>query len=251
MEFKIHDITWSDEKNARFWDWYNANEAFNQTMFEYQAGRQIINFSKKFLRLERNILNYGAGKGFLVDFLLAITKAKVTACDFSDASIELLKEKYSKRNNFKGAIKITTLPSDLPSNYFDVVFFLDTIEHLTDVQLHQTLTEISRVLKKGGHIILTTRYNENLEQNKIMCPECGCVFHRVQHIRSFDPVSLERLMNDYGFLHKFNGAINLNAFKNSFRGFTLRIKMAIKRLIGKEIVSNNLIYIGQYIGGRK
>jgi hypothetical protein len=46
--------------------------------------------------------------------------------------------------------------------------------------------------------VLTVPYSENLDYAKVVCPVCGCRFHRVQHLDSFTPFSLRELMASCG-----------------------------------------------------
>ena len=47
------------------------------------------------------------------------------------------------------------------------------------------LEEVRRVLRPGGHVIMTTPHREDMGKNEVLCPNCRCVFHRMQHLRSF------------------------------------------------------------------
>ena len=70
MEYKVHDIDWTDEKVKRFWDFYNNNAALEGTWFSKMVGRGIIAFVEKFFKIEGKILDYGIGKGHFSGYLL-------------------------------------------------------------------------------------------------------------------------------------------------------------------------------------
>ena len=73
------------------------------------------------------------------------------------------------------------------------------IEHLTDEVLENTIKEIKRVIKPGGYLIVTTPNDENLQNETTICPECGCVFHRWQHVRSWNISSIKTYLTDMDF----------------------------------------------------
>ncbi len=94
---------------------------------------------------------------------------------------------------------ISGLPSGLGSDSFDVVFFIETIEHLIGDELGHTLADLLRIIRPGGYLVVTTPNEEDLEALKKMCPECGCVFHTVQHVTKWDRRSLAGIVSQYGF----------------------------------------------------
>ncbi len=76
---------------------------------------------------------------------------------------------------------------------FDCVVASEVLEHLTDDQRRQGLAEMARVLKPGGHVFVTVPADENLAEGRVVCPDCGSVFHRWGHQASF---SAERLRSE-------------------------------------------------------
>jgi hypothetical protein len=90
---------------------------------------------------------------------------------------------------------------------------VETIEHLTEEAFDSAFKEIGRIMKQGASLIVTTRNNENLDLTGICCPECGAIFHRVQHIRSFTSALLKNLVESYGFEVTFCEAVNLGDYK--------------------------------------
>ncbi|HXD32570.1 MAG TPA: class I SAM-dependent methyltransferase [Pyrinomonadaceae bacterium] len=71
-------------------------------------------------------------------------------------------------------------------DFFDVVFCSEIIEHLSREQIQQGLDEVTRILKRGGVLLGTVPFNENLFEGRVVCPDCGSVFHRIGHQQSFD-----------------------------------------------------------------
>jgi len=77
-----------------------------------------------------------------------------------------------------------------PDEHFDVVVMSEVLEHLDPDVFQTTLSEVRRVLRKGGRFIGTVPARERLEDSLVVCPQCGCVFHRWGHKQTFDIASL-------------------------------------------------------------
>jgi 2-polyprenyl-3-methyl-5-hydroxy-6-metoxy-1,4-benzoquinol methylase len=240
MDFKLHEVDWTDEKVARFWD--SFSKLPHLQYFAQQVGRKVIAISRKYISLEDDILDYGSGKGFLIDYLLEYGAKKVGGCDFSEDSVNYVNNQFKDNKGFTGCTQIRSLPSQLLSGAYQSVYFMETIEHLLDEHFEPTLKEIGRVTKKGGYVIITTRNNEDLDNLKVICPDCGAMFHRVQHVRSFTKASISELMGNFGFEKVFCEGMDLG------RNETMAaISKIYRKLRGLEPFSPNLVYIGKRI----
>src|SRR5690349_5911836 len=197
MAFELHQVEWTDEKVARFWD--AVSKTPHLQYFAEQVGKRLIALSRKFVDLGDKILDYGSGKGFMIGYLLEEGAAHVSGCDFSDDSVRYVNKQFGGKPGFEGCETLVSLPSSLATGSYKTIFFMETIEHLLDKHLRPTLSEISRLTKKGGHVIVTTRNEENLDDLKVICPDCGCHYHRVQHVQSFSKASITALMKEFGF----------------------------------------------------
>ena len=119
-----------------------------------------------------------------------------------------LNEKYAVRKEFKKIIGIDIAPKSKEvregdctqlvfRNYlFDTVFLIDVIEHLETKDLYKCLDEVQRVLKLGGYAIITTDYDEDLDNSQVTCPYCNHQFHRWGHIQSFDENIIKSIIPD-------------------------------------------------------
>lgn len=233
----VHEINWTNEKVARFWGYYSTLEAIENNYFSKQVGDAVIQFVKKYIPLQGKILDYGCGPGFLIEKLL---KERLTSVglDSVESNIRIIEAKFKNDPNFKGAYYADKLPAPIPGEQFDVVFLIETIEHLLPEERQPIIREIYRLLKKNGKLIVTTPNNENLDARKIICPECGCVFHQMQHVSSWTTHSLSRLMADAEFKKI---ACTTTTFRpRTFRGFLFRVADFVLR---RPHV--NLIYIGE------
>ncbi len=81
----------------------------------------------------------------------------------------------------------------------DGIILMETIEHFFTERIITLMAETHRVLKPGGFIYVTTPNNENLKAKYVACPKCGCSFHPVQHMQSFDASELTAIMHTAGF----------------------------------------------------
>jgi ubiquinone/menaquinone biosynthesis C-methylase UbiE len=116
-------------------------------------------------------LDIGCGKGELVIYHARLG-GNAVGIDYSDAAIEICRNTLKnestavkRRAQFQVA-DTTKLP--FKDEAFDVVFFLDVIEHLTKAQTEKALHEIKRVLKKGGKVIVHTN-NKYFERGTKLC----------------------------------------------------------------------------------
>ncbi|MFC1624974.1 methyltransferase domain-containing protein [Patescibacteria group bacterium] len=125
------------------------------------------NFSKRFfeaislikIKKGMQVLDLGAGRGEL-SIILAKKGVFVKSVDYSQDSIKIIKESIKKVDKkTKGKIKVIRANAQkLPfsNSSFDLVFLLDTVEHLYPEELKKTLLEVKRVLKPGGKLVLHT-----------------------------------------------------------------------------------------------
>lgn len=245
IEFKQHQLEWTDEKVSRFWDFQNQYEPFEEIWFTKQVGPGIINFIKGHVDLKGTILDYGTGKGHLVQHLLKLKGSNVYGFDFSPESISNVGKKYKSFPNYKGTQLIRTGDNFTPydSNFFDVVFLIEAIEHLTDKYLQSTLIEIHRILKKDGVIVITTPNDENLALQHVFCADCGAIYHRVQHMRKFSTSTLRQLMEDNSFTTKSCGVTNFMHFNKKYSPMSI-LKRALRIFRGNS-TQPHLWYIGK------
>ena len=242
-EYKPHILEWTDEKVSRFWNFRNNYAHYNDTWFTQQVGGALLRLVNRKHRLTGNILDYGTGKGFLVNRLLEdYPRAAIYACDFTDSLAKEVDEKFSSSKAFHGCRLLTTLPSSYEADFFDVVFLIETIEHLTDNYLEATLREINRVLKPGGIVVITTPNNEQLDKNFVHCADCGASFHHMQHLRSWNEKSLSAMAASFNFSNLFCKGMNIKWYNKN--GYFYYAFDQLKRIFSSPN-KEHLVYIGQ------
>ena len=106
------------------------------------------------INLEKGrILDVGCGNGLIYQFLPQ--NLEYVGIDFNDDYLTILW--MGKRKTSKIVGDATHLP--LRDNVFDAVLNLHTIEHLPEFLQENLVSELSRVLKKGGQLVIS---NPNL-----------------------------------------------------------------------------------------
>lgn len=222
-------LEWTDEKVKRFWDYESQ---FPQHYFTYQIGENLSKFIRKHTLKNDLVLDYGAGPGFLIKHLLE-NKMKVFALEFSSDSLKSIISKYQNIEGFMGAYSPSEI--ELKNIKFDNIILIEVIEHLNDEYLANVLKEIGTLLKPGGKLFITTPNDEDLANNMVCCPETNQLFHRWQHVRSWDSDSLSGFVTESGFkVHKlattdFNYTSFANNLKHPYETFRFFVRRILRR----------------------
>lgn len=244
-KYAPHDLQWTDEKVARFWNFHNNYKPYDGTWFTEAIGTELLRYTNSQVPVKGKVLDYGTGKGFLLKQLMdGYPGIELYACDFTEDLAKGTGERYKDYPAFKGCTLLTGLPSAYENDFFDMVFLVETIEHLTDNYLHTTLQEIHRILKPGGHIVITTPNNENIQKKYVHCADCGATFHHMQHVRSWNVKSLTSIMTEFRFAAKSCNELNLKWYKEK-GGFIYKLADQLKKKITGDVWLENLIYIGR------
>lgn len=165
----------------KIWDHFqNAGvDSFSQS-----DGR--LGFIASRISARTRVLNVGVGNGALERLLLQ-KGCDTWALDPSERAIEHLRAAYELGERAKVGY-VQNLP--FQDATFDVVVMSEVLEHLGSQEFHSALSEVRRVLRRGGRFIGTVPADENLSENAAVCPKCGIVFHRWGHVRSFSRETL-------------------------------------------------------------
>lgn len=132
---------------------------------------------RKFTHEGGAVLDVGCGMGRLLDKLTAYRRYGM---DISTAYLS-----YAVK---VGAEVCLAKVEDMPyrDEFFDTVVCTDVLEHVID--LHAAVTQLFRVVKPGGHLVIRVPYRESLES--YLRP--GYPYH-LAHLRNFDEYSLRML----------------------------------------------------------
>jgi 2-polyprenyl-3-methyl-5-hydroxy-6-metoxy-1,4-benzoquinol methylase len=145
--------------------------------------------------LKGKILDAGCGDGFFLNKLTFSDEVKdITGIDISEKAIEMALEKYPK-NQFRQA---SLNKISFENGSFDCIVMVEVIEHLIDIG--GTLEELSRVLKSGGLLLITTTDFNWLKAVIIAMFYFEKYFHPTNpHIRFFTKTTLAEVLLAYGF----------------------------------------------------
>jgi ubiquinone/menaquinone biosynthesis C-methylase UbiE len=219
---------WTAEDIANFWDWQSKNISRQQQYFTASLAPGIVKFIKKKGLLQGEVLDYGCGAGHLLQEMLKENPVNFYGLDFSADSIEETKKRTANKSNLKQLVLIDQLPTPFSDEQFDSITLIETIEHLQDDQLQQTMQELFRILKRKGRIFITTPFNEDLQSHLNFCPFCKSEFHHMQHMQSFDIGSLTVLANKYGFVTE--ECMNIDIEKLKLGPVKYAVKQGLKRM---------------------
>jgi len=196
-------------KNKNFLDNPSYYERFNWE--KSNLGVHLINKIEKIFGFipsdVKTIIDIGCGDGTITN-KLAI-KYEVTGVDRSANALKFV----TTTKILSSSEKI-----DVPDKSFDMVFSSELLEHLEDRVFYATIKEMKRISKK--YIFLTVPNNETIEKGFIKCPNCGWIFNRAYHLRSFNPKKIKEYFLEYEFLK----TIEFGSGNRGYNKFLLNIK---------------------------
>jgi SAM-dependent methyltransferase len=228
------EVKWTPEALCRFWDYYGTNPAAEHNYFSHRFGPRIIRLGLRGARVLGPVVDFGCGPGFLCEALLRQGYA-VLALDRSPGSLERVRARFAAEPRFLGAevADLDRLP--LGDAEAGAVFLVEVLEHLPRDAWDPLVAEVARVLRPGGRFVVTTPNREDLAARKIACPECGAVFHRVQHLESLDEDALRTLVARHGLRPRMVRATNFRHFPDRAAGRLLELLLRAFRSLEPRI----------------
>jgi SAM-dependent methyltransferase len=205
------EVVWTAESVRRFWNFYGDNAPAEQSFFARKFARRIVGMARRYGRLDGPVIDVGCGPGFLCEELLR-RGLRVGGGDSSRRNVERVHQRLGGRDRFLGAAIAEAGALPLADAQAGALFLIEVLEHLAEDSRPRLLAELRRVLRPGGLLVVTTPNQEDLDAKKIACPECGCVFHRVQHLESIDARLLSDLLDEHGFEPVHVEAVNFRYF---------------------------------------
>jgi SAM-dependent methyltransferase len=158
-----------------------------------------------YAEIDRYIAEFvGERSGLILDLACGIgrcgallsSECRITGIDVSRIAIEMAQERHHDKPNFKFEV-MDAHSLSFPDQHFDVVLFVDAIEHVMNVE--RVFAEISRVLKSDGALMLTVANRNSVNQiltRKLGYPEFVTNY---QHIREFSYPETLDLLRRHGF----------------------------------------------------
>ena len=143
------------------WDFHKAERCSVEKTPEHfwPYINQRVSFAEKYLTRTDIVLDVGCGEGYAADILKKQCK-KVIGIDYSQEAAEEAKRRYSLECYHMACTNL-----QFPSESFDKVICFEVLEHLTILQGKKTVSEINRVLRKGGLLIGSTPLRTTCKSN--------------------------------------------------------------------------------------
>jgi 2-polyprenyl-3-methyl-5-hydroxy-6-metoxy-1,4-benzoquinol methylase len=201
-DFQKDRIEIYDKKYAAWSQGENEKKEAKISAAKKNAFRNQIKNISKLLKIGAQVLDVGAGNGYLLE-CLGERGWNVWGTEISSHSAAICQNKFPGKI-FKG--KLTN--GNFSENFFDAVFLTDVLEHLADPK--ETVEEIYRILKPGGYLFLISP-NFDSWSRKILGKRW--FQYKYEHVFYFNKKSLEYLLENSGF--------RLMTFKNNSKNFSL------------------------------
>lgn len=153
----------------------------------YNGDLKMVDTTKRFQRAVQEIkdgdkvLDIGCGVGNFTKLVKkTYSKCEIWGTDISDKVIEA---NQKEDPDIKYLYQHIGSQTELPDNYFDVVFCGETIEHLDSPEI--LFQDAQRVLKKGGKLIITTPNEDHIKSD--------------EHVWFYERADVKKLYEDNGF----------------------------------------------------
>ena len=182
---------------------YNDIDNLEDNLWWYRARREIVTDIIKNINDHNNLslLDIGCGNGHLLK----------DSCQYVNKAVGIEKFDYSKPK-FDNIINIDIFDNTFEDNSFDIITFLDVMEHIEDE--NKFLQEVKRLIKYNGTIIITVPAYQWLFSN-------SDIFYG--HYRRYNSKTLRKVLEDNG----------LEIQKLSYMNFFLFPLFALVRIIDK------------------
>ena len=149
-----------DLNTPGLWDKLNKEYVFSEESNPIAYDR-FITFVKLLSNIEGKVLNVGTGSGVLERLIYENGLSfDWYGIDIAPKSIQILKSNFTKWHFKTGNVK--RLP--FSKNSFDCVVMSEVLEHIPPKQTFKALSEVHRVLKHSGKLIISVPSNEGLEE---------------------------------------------------------------------------------------
>ncbi len=176
------------------------SKAFYETYWSHQDTLSDLPYKWPVLKKllpegKKTFLDFGCGKGIITQRILRIRPGyALFGADISQHALA-----YAKRRIKQGTFRRVAADQHIPykDNFFDVVLASDVLEHIYDTKT--ALSELARVLKPGGELIITVPYNGKLKM--VIAVLIGFEFYfdpMSPHIRHFSPKTLTSSVTENG-----------------------------------------------------
>lgn len=137
----------------------------------------------------KNMLDVGCGNAWVAAHFCP-KNVTVYSMDISVANLKKALEKYPFGNHFALVADVYDLP--FQANTFDCIIAAEVMEHTPNPKLF--ITNLLRVLKSDGTLIITTPFNEQISHS--LCVHCNRATPHNAHLHSFNRQNVIGLLRD-------------------------------------------------------
>jgi 2-polyprenyl-3-methyl-5-hydroxy-6-metoxy-1,4-benzoquinol methylase len=188
----VKPVVWTHHLVTRFWDGV-AQTRLSEMSFGAISGEECLQVFSPFLDKSKSYIDFGGGDGHFAKLLCA-QGYRVAIYDISEGRTQHAMEALSE---YTGTFLGHVLPGS--GQKFAGAFFLEVAEHVLDGEITSTYQQIYDLLEPGGLLFLTTPNQEDLELGCTVEPQSGALYHRWQHVRSFNRDTLAAMLKPFGF----------------------------------------------------
>lgn len=213
---------------------------------QWHRNRLILINELNFLTPQDVVADIGCGSGNAV-FAFADKVKSITGFDYNAESVEFLVAKIKAdgiTNSDAITLDILDPVPEVYRNKFDKIIFNEIIEHFDESEVEIVLSNLFKMLKNGGELLITTpnygispwTFIERLIDRFALFPALLGEQHRVK----FNPTSLESYCKSTGFSVKRKGtfslfSIPLAVFGSRFANCAVKVEINHLKFFGPQI----------------
>ncbi len=204
------------------------------TLLRYHALKNVLEFEVKDSSI---ILDIGGYDGYIsYNLKKKLPNLNITVVDIDKSGLKLAKQRGLN------TLYASALNLPIESNQIDVVFCFSVIEHIRESE--KLVREISRVLKKGGKIILTTPQQNGVSFPFLSKKKIEIINKSWGHIyKGFSLKNIEKLYENSG-LEIEKKSKYFNFFTRSIYAFSFIYNISFK---GKSMLYWLIVKLEPYI----
>lgn len=138
-------------------------KASNPVINNFLNHKKFYLFASQFVK-GKIVADVGCGSGYGVEIFKKFRAKRIFGSDISKHSINFAREKYGKIAEF--SIQGITDLNQYSDNFFDVTTCAEVLEHIAEYGMEgKALSELKRITKKNGVVIVSTPNNEIVEDH--------------------------------------------------------------------------------------
>lgn len=159
----LHDIlpATADEDTQLMFTGSKGDTVMREGFVAYRLFRDLYEKHVGSISQCENVLDFGCGWGRIIRFFMKdLAPSKLWGCDPVQDMIEMCKS----QNKWCNFTQISTRPpTPYADNTFDLIYSFSVFSHLSEEMSNAQLAELTRILKPGGLLIVTTRSRDFIE----------------------------------------------------------------------------------------